>query len=200
MTWLLLTNAVGRLLPFHSIVEVETKLLPFRVSVKASPPTITFVGESEFKRGTRLLMVKLAVFDAPPPGVGFVTCIGAVPAVAMSVAGTEAVSCVELTNVVVRLLPFQLTTDPDTKLEPLTVRVKADPPAVALVGEIVLMAGVGFGGGGGGLEEPPPQPTQLAMRIPATTIRARYRLFLRGMAVSCLRRFGFAFGLRRDIT
>jgi hypothetical protein len=82
----------------------------------------------------------------------------------MSAAGTEAVSCVALTKVVVRLPPFQLTTELDTKLEPFTVRVKAGPPAVALVGEIVLIAGVGFGGG---LDDPPPQPALPAAMLTA---------------------------------
>ena len=200
MICVLLTNAVGRLLPFHSTVEVETKLLPFTVRVNPAPPTITVAGESEFKTATGLLTVKVAVLDEPPPGAGLVTWTGAVPAVAMFAAGTEAVSCEALTKVVARLLPFQLTTEPDTKFDPFTVRVKAGPPAVAAVGESVVIAGVGFGGGGGGLEDPPPQPTQLPMRIAATMIRARYRLFLRRMAVPLLRQFGFAFGLRRDIT
>lgn len=129
--------------------------------MKAAPPKTAVAGESEVNAGTGLLIVKVAVLDEPPPGAGLVTCTGAVPAVAISDAGTEAVSCVELTNVVVRLLPFQLATELDTKPEPFTVRVKAGPPAVELFGESVLIAGVGFGGGGGGLEDPPPHPAAM---------------------------------------
>ena len=40
------------------------------------------------------------------------TVIRAVPAVAMLVAGTAAVSCEPLPNVVVRAVPFQLTVAP----------------------------------------------------------------------------------------
>ena len=64
----------------------------------------------------------------------------------MSVAGIAAVTCVALTKVVVRVAPFHLTTEPETKLLPLTVRVKAAPPAVALLGTRVVSAGTGFGG------------------------------------------------------
>jgi hypothetical protein len=46
--------------------------------------------------------------------------------------------------VVVRLAPFQRTTEDDTKLLPLTVSVNAAPPAVALVGESELRVGEGF--------------------------------------------------------
>ncbi len=71
-----------------------------------------------------------------------VTCV--VPAVAMSVAGIAAVSCVEETNVVVRFAPFQRTTEALTKLLPFTVNVKAAPPAVAEVGLMPVVAGTGL--------------------------------------------------------
>src|SRR5678816_2644732 len=84
------------------------------------------------------------VSDVPPPGAGLATVIGTLPALAMSPALIVAVSCVELTNVVVRAAPFQRTTDPDTKLVPLTVSVNADPPAAALLGESDVSVGTGF--------------------------------------------------------
>jgi hypothetical protein len=80
----------------------------------------------------------------PPPGGAFTTVTEAVPAVWMSAAEMEAISLVLLTNVVVRADPFQFTTEPETKFEPFTVRVKAGPPAVALLGEIELIAGTGL--------------------------------------------------------
>ncbi len=80
----------------------------------------------------------------PPPGVGFTTVTEADPCVAMSAMEMEAVSFVLLENVVVRAAPFQFTTEPVTKFEPLTVSVKAGPPAVALLGEIELIAGTGL--------------------------------------------------------
>src|SRR5947208_1866293 len=52
----------------------------------------------------------------------------------MSEAGMLAVSCVELTKVVVRAAPFHSTVAPVTKFVPLAVSVKAGPPAVAELG------------------------------------------------------------------
>src|SRR2546426_12797181 len=62
----------------------------------------------------------------------------------MSAAEIWACSCVPLTNVVVRSLPFQRTTDELMKLVPLTVRVKAAPPTIVLLGEIQLSVGAGL--------------------------------------------------------
>jgi hypothetical protein len=49
-----------------------------------------------------------------------------------------------LTKVVVKVELFQCTFEPETKFDPLTVSVKAGPPAVALLGEIELIAGTGL--------------------------------------------------------
>ena len=74
--------------------------------------------------GFAAVMVKLSVLEVPPPGDGLKTVTAATPALAMSPAGIEAVSRVEPRNVVARSPPFQRTTDPETKLLPLTVRLK----------------------------------------------------------------------------
>jgi hypothetical protein len=58
-------------------------------------PKLTLEAES-VTVGPDLLMVKVRVFDVPPPGEGFSTVTEAVPAVAMSAAGTVAVNCVLL--------------------------------------------------------------------------------------------------------
>jgi hypothetical protein len=60
----------------------------------------------------------------------------AVPAVAMSVAGIVALKTgvAPGRKAVVRVRPFQCTTDPLKKPVPLTVRLKAGPPAVAETG------------------------------------------------------------------
>ena len=62
----------------------------------------------------------------------------------MSAAGIAAVNWVEKTNVVVRFDPFQRTTEPATKLVPLTVSVKAAPPAVADAGLRLVVVGAGL--------------------------------------------------------
>ena len=91
-------------------------------------------------------IVKVCALEVPPPGAGLKTVTCAVPAVAMSEAGIEAVTWVEDTYVVVRFEPFQRTTDPDTKFVPLTVNVKAGPPAVADEGLRLVVVGTGLSG------------------------------------------------------
>ena len=89
----------------------------------------------------RVLTVKFAAFDVPPPGAGLNTVTAAVPAEEIAAAGMAEINCVALTKVVLRAVPAKLTTDPETKFAPLTVSVKPAPPAAALVGEIVVIAG-----------------------------------------------------------
>src|SRR5205809_1167862 len=120
------------------------KFVPVAVSVNAAPPAAALLGESELSVGTGLLIVNVWALEAPPPGVGLKTVTGAVPTVAMSPARICAVSCVLLPKVVVLALPFHRTTDEVLKFVPVTVSVKAGPPAVALLGEIELSVGAGL--------------------------------------------------------
>ena len=79
--------------PFHLTFEPATKLVPSTVRVKPASPAILLVGEMVFVVGTGLLIVNAkAGVEVPPPGVGLKTVTLAVPAVAISVAGTTAVS------------------------------------------------------------------------------------------------------------
>ena len=68
----------------------------------------------------------------------------AMPGLAMSAAVICAVSCVAETKVVVRLLPFQRTVEPATKLVPVTVSVKAVPLAGVDEGESDVSVGTGL--------------------------------------------------------
>src|SRR5512134_2654879 len=122
------------------------KFVPFTVNVNAAPPAVAEVGERVDSVGTGLLAVigNDTPPEVPPPGVGLNTVTCAVPAVAMSAAVIDAVSCVAETNVVVRLAPFHRTTEPATKFVPFTVSVNAAPPAVAEVGERVDTVGTGL--------------------------------------------------------
>ena len=88
------------------------------------------------------LIVKLEDDDVPPVGVLTVTVTE--PAFAINAELMLAVNCVLFTNVVVNAAPFQLITDVDTKLEPSTVKVKVDAPAVTLEGVNVVKTGVGL--------------------------------------------------------
>ena len=101
-------------------------------------PAAAQVGLSELMVGTALIVnVTAPDVDAHPA-----TVIEAVPGVAMSEAGTVAVSFVEETNVVVSGLPFQFTAEPETKLLPFTVNVSCGPPAAVQLGLIELIVGV----------------------------------------------------------
>jgi len=98
-------------------------------------------------------MVKNTVLETGFRGSPAVaTVIPAVPGLARSAAVMVAVSCELLLNDVVRSLVFQSTTELDAKFEPFTVNRMTELPAVAVVGEIELMCGVG-----GVLNVGPPQ-------------------------------------------
>jgi hypothetical protein len=78
-------------------------------------------------------MVNVSGFDVVPLGFNTVTC--AVPAVAMSLAGMVAPSCVAPPKIVVRLAPL-------TKLVPFTTRVPPGPPAGVLGGDSEVSVGL----------------------------------------------------------
>ena len=137
-------GVIAGLVPKFTVAPA-TKFVPARVNVKAAPPTVAEVGAREVRVGAEAaLIVKDRLPDVPPPGAGFVTVTVAVPAVAISAAAIAAVNCVALTNMVVLAAPLNFTTDADTKPVPFTVRVKAAPPAVALVGEREVAVGAGL--------------------------------------------------------
>jgi xanthosine utilization system XapX-like protein len=139
-----LTNvAVGAVTP-NFTVDPDTKPAPFSVKVNAAPPTVALVGDIEVRVGTTLFTGNSTAPLDPPPGAGLLTTTGKDPAVAMSGAVTAIVTCVELTNVTVLAAALNVPVAPLTKLEPLMVRVKAAPPAVALVGENEVIVAAGF--------------------------------------------------------
>lgn len=78
----------------------------------------------------KLSAVKVCPADVPPPGAGLVADTCKLPPRALSAAGTVAVNCVALTNVVVSDLPLKLTAAPETKFAPFTVRVEIAAPAL----------------------------------------------------------------------
>jgi hypothetical protein len=97
-------------------------------------------------------MVKVTGADAT---VGFDTVTVAAPRKAVSVAKIAAVSCIALTKVVARGVPFQLTTEAATKFVPFTTRMNPDAPQYGMEatgveeGEIEVEVIVGGGGGCG---------------------------------------------------
>ena len=139
-----LLKVVGRSDPFHRTVEPATKLDPETVRVKAGPPAFAEVGLIPEIDGTGFWIVKDCALEFPPPGLGLSTVTLAVPTEAISLAGIEAVSFVALLKVVGRSDPFHWTVEPETKLDPETVSVKAGPPALVEVGLIPEIDGTGF--------------------------------------------------------
>jgi hypothetical protein len=82
-----LTNVVGCAAPFQSTTEVLTKFVPVSVIVNAGTPALIVFGEIEVSVGTGFVVleiVNVTEFDVPPPGVGFTTVTGALPAVSTS--------------------------------------------------------------------------------------------------------------------
>ena len=97
-------------------------------------------------------MVNVTEFDA---AVGLDMVTAAAPGKAVSAAEIAAVSCVALTKVVARGVPFQLTTEAATKFVPFTTRVNPDAPQYCMEaigvedGKIEVEVIVGGGGGCG---------------------------------------------------
>ncbi|MGA2113575.1 MAG: hypothetical protein ABSH56_02355 [Bryobacteraceae bacterium] len=135
-----LIKVVGSAAPFHSNTAPEGNPLPITVSVNAAPPVVAALGLRLLI--VSALMVKLTPLEAPSPG--FASDTVAVPAEASRLAGTAAVNCVALTNVVARAVPFHCTVHPLTNPDPFTVSVKAFPPAVADEGLNVPSIGPGL--------------------------------------------------------
>jgi hypothetical protein len=110
------------------------------------------LGLRELIEGTGLsllVMVKLAALEVPPLDVGLVTVTANGPDDAMAAAEMAAVIWVELTNVVAGAAEPKFTVEAATKFVPLTVRVKAGPPAAVLLGETDVIVGVELEDGGG---------------------------------------------------
>jgi hypothetical protein len=143
VNWVEETYVVVRLDPFQLTVAPEAKSVPFTVRVKPAPPAVAEVGLRLVVARPALLIVKVWALEVPPPGAGFSTVTWAVPAVAMSAAVIVVVNWVEETYVVVRVDPFQLTVEPETKPVPFTASGKPAPPAVAEVGLMPVVAGMG---------------------------------------------------------
>ena len=142
---------VDRSLPFQRTTELGSKFVPATSNERASPAGAQ-LGKSTLIVGATLAVLVTAnvmAFETPPPGAGLVTVTVVSPVEAILEAGMAAVNCVELTKVVATAPP-KLTVEDALKFVPLTVSVKAAPPAAALFGEMLMTDGVGFDSLGGG--------------------------------------------------
>jgi hypothetical protein len=137
VSWLALTKVVVRGVPFQRAAASAAKALPFTVSVKAALPAVAEFGLREAIAGAAAMVSGDPLVVIPAES----TVTEAVPAVAIRVAGTRAVSWLALTKVVVRGVPFQRAAASAAKALPFTVSVKAGPPAVAEFGLKDVIAG-----------------------------------------------------------
>jgi len=125
--------------------EAPSEKVPVAVNLSVlSVDKDGFTGVTAIAAKVTPVTVRVATFDVPPPGAGFVTVTLKVPAVPISEARIAAVTCVPLTTVVVREFPLKFTTAPLTKPVPFTVSVNAAPPAAAVLGESVVIVGAGL--------------------------------------------------------
>ena len=140
------------------------------VSVKAAVPAVTETGLRVEMTGVGTLIGSATATDALPPVL--IAVMLALPALAIRLAGTAAVNCVELTNVVANAVPFQRTAAPERKLVPFTVRVNAGPPAIAEVGLKPVIVGVGaLTGNGADADGFPPALSAVMLTLLALAIR-----------------------------
>jgi len=82
--------------------------------------------------------------DLPPPGAGLATATDPRPIAATNASGTEPVSSVELTKVVLKEVPFQTIVEADTNPVPLTMSVTPVDPGFMLTGDTISTNGTGL--------------------------------------------------------
>ena len=113
--------------------------MPFTVNVNPAPPAVAEFGLRVVMVGGGGLIVNVAGPEVPPV---VVTVTLAVPALAIRLAGTVAVTCTPLTYVVVSAVAPHCTVAPLTRLVPYTVKVNPAPPAVAEFGLRLVIVGI----------------------------------------------------------
>jgi len=135
VNWVALPKVVLSAVPFHCTTALESKPWPETVNVKPGAVAVAELGLILLTTG---YMVKGRLFEGP---TSLVTLTNTVPAVAIRLESTEAVTSVMLTSVVGSGDPPHCTISDPSKFEPVTVRVKLVPPAVAALGLRELMVG-----------------------------------------------------------
>lgn len=141
LTCVALTKVVVNAEPFHIAAAPEKKLVPVMTMVKAAPPVVAELGlKLVTVGGGGAFTVNAVPVEAP---LAVVTVRLAVPGEAIRLAGTDALTCVPLTKVVVNAVAFHFAAAPEKKFVPLITMVRAAPPAVAEAGLKLVMAGGG---------------------------------------------------------
>jgi hypothetical protein len=138
-----LTTVVGRADPFHNTTEFDSNPVPV-IMIVAELPGGTNRGEIAVMTAAGLFTSNVAAAEVPPPGAGFCTTIGLAELPVRSAAGSVTFTSVPLTNVVARVVPFQVITDDGSNPDPLISNTVSPDPAKMLVGLILLIIGVGL--------------------------------------------------------
>jgi hypothetical protein len=127
---------------------------PLAVRVNAGPPAVAVLGEILVRVSGGGLIVKIAALETWP---AVCAVIDAIPGWAIRLAGTVTVSCPEFTTIPNSAELFQNRTVLALNPVPLTVSVKLGPPAVADVGEMLVIVTFGLmvNVSGGGDVRPP---------------------------------------------
>ena len=123
------------------ITESGTKLNPATASRVPALPARMAGGDTDEIVGTGFLTGSGKKVELPPPGDGFTTAISNVPAFDTSVARTAAARSVELWKLVVRMMPFTVTVDCETKFVPVTNSVNEALPVEADLGDSEVIWG-----------------------------------------------------------
>src|ERR1039457_4214740 len=117
-----LAKLVASALPSSETCDPDTKLTPLTARLKAAAPASTEAGESEPMAG--LTTLNGSALEAAAPGL--TTCTLNWPVLDTRLAGTIAVSELELTNVVASAVEFNVTCELATKLAPVTTFVSSN--------------------------------------------------------------------------
>jgi hypothetical protein len=145
VSWPLFTNVAAWDTPLKVTVDDAIKPLPLTVRIREALPAEAEDGDRLVIVGSGLLAactVKPAATDVPPPGAGFETVTGKVPALARSFVGTAAVSSLRFTKVVARGVPLKFTVEEVINPLPLIVSVSGPLPVEAEAGDrLVTRAG-----------------------------------------------------------
>jgi hypothetical protein len=121
--------------------------LPLIVSVIGLLPAAAEEGDRLVTVGGGLpgaCTVNCTAVEVPPPGAGFETATGKVPALAKSLAGSVAVTTLEPTKVVARGAPAKFAVEEAMNPLPLIVSVMGLLPAAAEEGDTLVTVGTGL--------------------------------------------------------
>lgn len=119
-------------------------MVPETVRRKSPLPAKRLVEERAKTWGNGLLIVKIWLFDNPPPGDGFVTLTKETPPRTTADAGTVTFNCVVLTYWGVKVCPEKLTIEVVTKFVPLIVKLNAPLPVEIFKGDKDEICGTGL--------------------------------------------------------